>query len=105
MGIHAILTNLIYRHHYFLSIKICQYLSLSPDFILVHWACEKIKNSLSLSDEAIRDQIRENLKLYSSISYRDIARVAYEEDRKHLATMLLEFEPCRADRVSCCSAW
>lgn len=99
LGIHEILSNLIYRHFYYLAIKICKYLSLPPDFILIHWACAKIRNSLDLSDEAIRDQIRENLKYYTSISYKDIAKVAFDAGRKHLATMLLEFEPRRADRV------
>lgn len=99
LGIHEILQNLVYRNFYYLAIKICKYLSLPPDFILIHWACEKIRNSIDLSDEAIRDQIRENLKSYTAISYRDIAKVAFEAGRKHLATMLLEFEPRRGDRV------
>ena len=43
--------------------------------------------------------IRDNLKAYATISYRDIAAVAYDMGRTKLATMLLEFEPRPADRV------
>ena len=99
LGAEAVIRRLLCRHLYFLALKICSYLQLSPDFVLIDWACQKIRRSGELSDEACRDQIRENLKEYTSISYKDIAMVAYEVNRKRLATMLLEFEPRRADRV------
>lgn len=99
LGAEAVIRRLLCRHLYFLALKICSYLQLSPDFVLIDWACQKIRRSGDLSDEACRDQIRENLKEYTNISYKDIAMVAYEVNRKRLATMLLEFEPRRADRV------
>ena len=99
LGAEAVIRRLLCRHLYFLALKICSYLQLAPDFVLIDWACQKIRRSGDLSDEACRDQIRENLKEYTNISYKDIAMVAYEVNRKRLATMLLEFEPRRADRV------
>ena len=102
LGIHTILTNLLYRHFYYLPIKICKYLEIPPDFILIHWACEKIRSSEDLTDETVRDQIRENLKEYQGISYKEIAEEAFKSGRKHLATMLLEFESHCSDRVREC---
>lgn len=99
LGPRAVIERLLCRHAYYLAIKICQYLSLSPDFVLIHWACQKVRHAGDLSDEAVRDQIRDNLKTYATISYREIASVAYSMGRTKLATMLLEFEPRPADRV------
>ena len=99
LGPHAIIDHLLCRRKYYLAIKVCQYLSIPPDFVLISWACQKVRHAGELSDEAVRDQIRDNLKSYSSISYRDIASVAFGVGRTRLATMLLEFEPRRADRV------
>ena len=55
-----------------------------------------------LTDETVRDQIRENLKEYQGISYKEIAEEAFKSGRKHLATMLLEFESHCSDRVREC---
>ena len=99
LGPHSIIDHLLCRRKYYLAIKICQYLSIPPDFVLISWACQKVRHAGELSDEAVRDQIRDNLKNYSSISYRGIASVAFGVGRTRLATMLLEFEPRRADRV------
>lgn len=99
LGPEAVIRRLLCRRLYYLALKICSYLQLAPDFVLIDWACQKIRRSGGLSDEACRDQIRENLKEYTSISYKDIAAVAFEVNRKRLATMLLEFEPRRVDRV------
>ena len=99
LGPHAIIDHLLCRRKYYLAIKVCQYLSIPPDFVLISWACQKVRHAGELSDEAVRDQIRDNLKSYSSISYRDIASVAFGVGRTRLATMLLEFEPRRAVRV------
>lgn len=100
LGPTTIIRRLLCRHHYFLALKICAYLDLSPDFVLIDWASQKIIHGASLSDEEIRDQIRENLKMYKMISYKEIAEVANKAGRTRLATMLLEFEPHHMDRVS-----
>ena len=103
LGIQEILAKLIRHQYYYLALKICDYLKISPEFVLVEWACEKIRKSTSISDETLRDQIRENLKFYPTISYRNIATVAYDANKKHLATMLLEFETHLTDKVVCCT--
>ena len=90
---------LLYRHLYYLALKICAYLGIGNEFVLVDWASQKIKKAAGLSDETLRDQIRENLKSYPGISYKEIANVAFSRGNKRLATMLLEFEPSPAERV------
>ena len=99
LGIEEVIRHLLYRHLYYLSLKICSSLDISPDFILVQWAAEKIHHGSQLSDEALRDQLREQLKHYSSISYPSIASIAFSHGRTRLATMLLAFEPSPAKRV------
>lgn len=94
-----VLRLLLYRHFYYLALKICAYLEIPNDFVLVDWASQKIKKSAGVSDETLRDQIRENLKNYPAISYKEIANVAFSRGNKRLATMLLEFEPSPAERV------
>ena len=99
LGVQNVLRRLLYRHHYYLALKICDYLGLPPDFVLVDWASQRIYNQGDVADEVIRDQIRENLRKYAMISYKKIADVAYQAGRTHLATLLLEFEPRPIDRV------
>ena len=86
-----VLRLLLYRQLYYLALKICAYLGIPNDFVLVDWASQKIKKAAGVSDETLRDQIRENLKSYPAISYKEIANVAFSRGNKRLATMLLEF--------------
>ena len=95
-----VLRLLLYRQLYYLALKICAYLGIPNDFVLVDWASQKIKKAAGVSDETLRDQIRENLKSYPAISYKEIANVAFSRGNKRLATMLLEFEPNPAERVA-----
>ncbi|GLE07999.1 hypothetical protein PINS_up018867 [Pythium insidiosum] len=45
------------RHH-FLALKICEYLSIPTDRVLVHWACEKVRAAAkepgSITDDGTR---------------------------------------------------
>ncbi len=95
----VIVDRLMARHRHKLALDLCDHVGLSRDKVLVHWACAKVRASSKLSDEAVRDLVREKLASVSSVSYADIAATADSAGRRRLATMLLDFEPRAADRV------
>lgn len=99
LGIPAVIRHLCERRYFYLALKICGYLGVSPEGVLVSWAKEKIRRGSGNSDEICRDQLRENLKAFPRVSYTAIAEEAFHCGRKRLATMLLEFEPSMHDRV------
>lgn len=100
LGIPAVIRHLCERRFFYLAIKICDYLGVSSEEVLVSWSREKIRRGVGNSDEICRDQLRENLKPFPRVSYKAIAEEAFHCGRKRLATMLLEFEPSMGDRVS-----
>ena len=38
----VVVDRLINRHHHYLALKICEYISMSSDKVLIHWACAKV---------------------------------------------------------------
>ena len=85
----ARLTN---RHEYLLAIKLSEFLQLPLNRVYVHWASQRVKGS-SADDDAIREMIVDKLRGKHGISFATIARSAYDEGRKQLATALLNYEP------------
>lgn len=99
----VLVDRLIARRHHHLALSVCEYLSLSTQKVLTHWACEKLKSprARNLKDEQLRDLLRDKLKACGMVSYTSIALTAWDHGRgrKRLATMLLDFEPQAADQV------
>lgn len=97
----VLVDRLMLRHEHRLALLVCDYLGLhrEKDKVLVHWACAKVRASSRLSDEAVRDLLREKLSGVAGVSYADIAATADSAGRRRLATMLLDFEPRAADQV------
>ncbi|KAF9940767.1 hypothetical protein BGZ65_006160 [Modicella reniformis] len=101
----ALIDRLICRHQYLLAIKICEYLKMRTDRILIHWACSKIKKSCDDEDTICR-MIVDKLANKPGLSYSEIAMTAYVAGRYKLATMvlssatkLLDYEPRAGDQV------
>lgn len=86
------------RHHFF-ALKVCEYLNISTDRVLVHWACEKVKSCRDMSDEQIVSLVRAKLESAKQVSYSEIASCAEKAGRRRLATMLLDLEEMPADQV------
>ena len=38
----GIIKRLVQHHFFSLAFRVCEYLELSPNSVLVHWACEKV---------------------------------------------------------------
>ena len=123
----VLVSRLTIRCHHFLALRICDLLKLKNDNVLIHWGCEKIIRlaaTTTMTDEAIRDIIRNKLRPYEytnsgaisnnttssssssihrrrrkKISYLEIATAAYSMGRRRLATMILDMVQNPADQV------
>ncbi|KAF9172947.1 hypothetical protein BGX21_004216 [Mortierella sp. AD011] len=94
----ALIDRLISRHLYLLAIRICEYLKMRTDRILIHWACSKIKISHDDEDTICR-MVVEKLANRPGLSYSEIAMTAHKAGQSKLATMLLDYEPRAGDQV------
>jgi hypothetical protein len=97
MGTTLLLDRLLARHHHLLACKMCEYLHLPTDRVLIHWAVAKVH--ASTSDELTAQQIVKRLKSQPGISFAEIASAAHRRNKTALATLLLDHEPRPADQV------
>jgi len=103
----VLVDRLIARHHHMLAFRICKYLHMSPERVLIHWACTKIRNAEikeddDEDDEALGRSIVDKLESLGSqhgLSFERVAQVAHEEGKADLAAMLLEYEPLTLRQV------
>jgi len=95
----TLVDRLVNRHAHLLALRICEYLRIHPERVLVHWACVRVKAAEELSDVALGEQIVAKLRVCPGISFAPIASTAFRHGRRALATYLLEFEPLAADQV------
>ena len=114
----CIIDRLTARHEYLLAIRVCQYLKMEVDRVIVHWACTKIKASEDddadeedaapagqkkaggrISDEKLGEMIISKLLSCPGISFAPIATTAYRYGRRALAVMVLEYEPLAENQV------
>ncbi|KAF1779361.1 WD40-repeat-containing domain [Phytophthora cactorum] len=97
----VVVSRLVAMRHHFLALKICEYLTIPTDRVLVHWACEKVKAATSsdVSDEELVALVRKKLKNATLVSYADIANCAERVNRRRLATMFLDLEENASDQV------
>jgi hypothetical protein len=96
----VVVDRLISRHMHLLALRICKFMLIPLDHVLVHWACAKIKNADEESDEDLCKLIREKLQVCPGVSFSQIASAAYHDaGRPELAVMLLEYEPLAMDQV------
>ncbi|CAG8500529.1 11622_t:CDS:10 [Diversispora eburnea] len=94
----VLIDRLINRHHHLLALRVCEYLKMRTDRVLIHWACEKIKKSTD-DEETICRLIVDKLANKPGLSYAEIAKTAYNVGQPKLATRLLDYEPRAADQV------
>lgn len=95
----VLVDRLVARHLHLLALRVCEYLRIHPERVLVHWACVKIRCCEDLSDARLGEMIVDKLSLCPGISFARIASTAFRYGRRSLATLLLEFEPLASDQV------
>lgn len=86
-------------------------LKLRNERVLVHWACEKVRqmasatlpsnnsSSNTYTDEEINKVIKKQLEPFGNISYLAIAETAYSVGRRRLATFILDKEKNPIDQI------
>ena len=42
LGMEALISRLVLRHLHLMAVRICEYLEMPSDSVLVHWACQKV---------------------------------------------------------------
>ena len=96
-----VIERLVLLHLHGLALLVCDYLNIpnAKDKVLVHWACAKVAASQRLSDESICELLKSKLAGVAGVSWADIAASADGAGRRHLATLILDFEPSAADQV------
>lgn len=98
LGVDKVIARLLEMHQHFLSLKLCQYLHLPSDRVVVHWACAKIR--ASLDDEATTTRvILDKVGDRPGFAYHPIAKVASENGQLQLALQLLDREPSAQSQV------
>ena len=100
LGPIGLIDRLINQNQHLLAWRICHYLKLRGDRVLVHWACAKVMVKKTIeSDSEICETIVKKLQDIPGISYAEIASTAYKAGKIELATKLLDYEPRAADQV------
>ena len=93
-----LIQRLVTRQEYLLAFKLSDYLGIPSDRVYVHWASQKVRVSTE-DEDAICKRIVAKIDGRRGISYEDIARAAYDEGRRRLATSLLDHEPRAGKQV------
>eukprot|EP00434_Breviolum_minutum_P002180 symbB.v1.2.001920.t1/scaffold55.1/size374282/2 len=96
LGMAGLSMRLAQRHFHLLAIRICEWVGhASSEQVLFHWACEKIRGARGSpqTDEQLCQTILEKFQRCPGIGFAEVARVAAEMYRPHLATLLLNHEP------------
>ncbi|KAI8923450.1 Vps16, N-terminal region-domain-containing protein [Entophlyctis helioformis] len=94
----GLVDRLINRREHLLARRICEYLKMPIDRVMIDWASVKVKHS-SEDEETVCRQVVEKLGSCKGISFSEVARAAYAAGRVRLATKLLNYEPSPADQV------
>ena len=95
---HSVIDRLVQRHHHFLAWKICKYLKVRPNRVLIHWASAMVKQGRG-DEHELCNAIVQKLHSVPGISYAEIASTAFKSGRPSLATRLLDYEPRAADQI------
>jgi hypothetical protein len=93
----VLVDRLVNRFHHLLAFKVCEYLELKPENVLVHWACAKVRSDEP--DKAILGSIKSKLQQSESASYAVVASTAYRVGKKQLALDLLDYEKNAGEQV------
>eukprot|EP00759_Apiculatamorpha_spiralis_P011574 PhF_6_TR18917/c0_g1_i2/m.27637/K20180/VPS16; vacuolar protein sorting-associated protein 16 len=98
LDVQVLVDRLVNRHLHLLAYKICQYLNIKVEKVLVHWACLKVSTAKG-TDEDIRGQIVSKLVQCPGVGFAEVAATAFKAGKPSLAIMLLQEEPKAANQV------
>jgi hypothetical protein len=95
-----LIDRLLARLEHLLAYRLSQYLNLDVSRVLLHWACVKVKSTLSSqwSEQDLFEQIVDKLQNYP-VPYSKIAATALRQGKRSLALKLLEREERPGEQV------
>lgn len=83
MGPNVLIDRLVYRLRHLLAFRICDYLDLKPEKVLVHWACSRVMSTDD--DKTVLASIKEKLKICPNVSWAIVAATAFAAQKTELA--------------------
>jgi len=95
----VLIARLINAFQHLLALRISEYISLSQETVVLHWACAKITIVSTVQDTPLLELLLEKLKACKGVAYAAVAAHADRKGRRKLATMLLEYEPRSSEQV------
>jgi hypothetical protein len=96
----VLVNRLISRGHYLLALRICEYLRLSKNRVLVHWACARVASGDK--NEVIYPAIVAKLSGAAGVSYAEIADAAVRCNRPELAVDVRSHTIAFSSLFGCC---
>lgn len=93
----VLIDRLVNRMQHLLAYRICTYLKIKPNSVLVHWACSKVLSNED--DNIILESIDKKLSECEGIPFSSVASTAYSVGKKNLAIQLLEREERASEQV------
>lgn len=95
----VLIGRLINAFRHLLALRISEYINLSQEPVVMHWACIKITAASTIQDAPLLEMLLEKLKICKGSSYAAVAAHADRKGRRRLAAMLLEYEPRFSEQV------
>ncbi|XP_042011014.1 protein VACUOLELESS1-like [Salvia splendens] len=95
----VLINRLIKAHKHLLALRLSEYLGLSQEVVIMHWACTKISASAMIPDATLLQILLDKLKICKGISYAAVAAHADKRGRRKLAAMLVEHELCSSKQI------
>ena len=93
----VLIDRLVNRMQHLVAYRICTYLKIKPNNVLVHWACSKVLSNED--DHVILDSIDKKLSECEGVPFSTVASTAYSVGKKNLAIQLLEREERASEQV------
>lgn len=95
LGVVGTITRLAQRHHHLLAYRLGAWVGAPCDRVLFHWACERLRaaRGAPITDQQLCAEILDKFKDTPGVGFAEVACVAAEMHRPHLATMLVDHEP------------
>ena len=93
----TLIDRLVNRMQHLLAYRVCTYLKIKPNNVLVHWACSKVLSNED--DNLILESIDRKLSECEGVPFSTVASTAYSVGKKNLAILLLEKEERASEQV------
>lgn len=96
-AVDVLIKRLIARRLFWLAFRICEYLGMSTNSVIIEWVCEKIKQNID--DDEIAHAILARVGGVRGVPYEQFVLAALNAGKSALAKTLLQNEPAVSKQV------